>query len=223
MPFSSPCQCERVWDMDGLPVLRARIDLPAPKSHRSIRSFYALQSHAYLRYCERFLFPRASAAFRLALEESRPFTPYEASLTWHKTYESDTVLSLWIQSRELTDSLFLQRRGDTWDLTSGAPFAPSRILPRRRKHLFYEIACAETERRIRCGALHCREHWHRFLRRSLNPQNFCLSPEGLLFFLPMHTLSETSPEIPTFTIPWTQLPPTAKLPPKTDGSFKNTD
>ena len=223
MSFSSPCRRERTWEINGLPVLHARIDLPAPEAHRSIRSFYALQSHAYLRYCERFLLPQAAAAFRLALEESHPFTPYEAALTWHKTYEEGSILSLWVQSRESTGSVFLHRRGDTWDLATGAPLSPTRVLPRRWKHLFYETARAETERRIRCGALHSRKHWHQLLRRNLNPQNFCLAPEGILFFLPMHTLSEASSEIPTFTIPWAQLRPAAKLPPETGGSFKNKD
>ena len=199
-----PCSCERIWESDGVPVLRAVIDLPCPEECRSIRTFYALQSRAYLRYCETFLLPPANKDLLLTLEESRPFTLHEASLTSKITYQEGSLLSVLLYSRE--DSGLVHCRGDTWDLATGAPVPLSRFLPRRRwKRFFYEAASSELERRIRSGAARCREDWQRSLRRNLSARNFYLTEEGLSFFVPMYTLGGAELGIPTFTIPWKNL------------------
>ena len=77
MPLSltTPFTQERTWDADGIPVLHAAITLPCPegkdKTARRIRKFYQLQARAFLRYCERFLLPRARAAWAAASSASR--------------------------------------------------------------------------------------------------------------------------------------------------------
>lgn len=205
MPLCQSCTQERTWEAEGLPVLHAAIDLPCPEASRRIRRFYALQSRAYLRYCQQFLLPRAEVAARTALEESRPFSPWEADLSWQCTYEEGSLLSLWVQSREAGDGVFYQRRGDTWDLAASAPVPLSCFLPRWWKRLFREVASAEMERRTRSGAAICRPDWQRQLRRTLNPRNFYLTEDGLTFFVPMYALGGAGLGIPTFTVPWAVL------------------
>ena len=223
MPQYPPCTLERVWEAHGLPVLRAAIDLPAPAESSRIRKFYALQSRAYLRYCESFLLPRATAEAERCLEGSRPFHPHQAELTGRVTFQEGPLLSLRVQSREEGEGIFLQHRGDTWDLAAGTPVSLGQFLqkPRRWKGLFYEAASADMDRRIRCCALPCREDWRRTLRRSLNPRNFYLTEEGLAFFVPMYALGDTSLGIPTFLLPWCEENCVkVKLPPVSGGSFQ---
>lgn len=78
---TQPWAAEREWTADGIPVLHAVATLPRPEPVqggicRRIDRFYRLQSRAYLRYCERFLFPQAREECRSALAASAPFTPH---------------------------------------------------------------------------------------------------------------------------------------------------
>ena len=195
--LNTPMTRERTWEADGIPVLRATISLPSPegrdKASRRIRTFYRLQSDAFLRYCENFLLPRAKAAAGLSC--------WEAELTYRVTYDRDGLWSLYTQSRERTDETLLIRRGDTWDLSEAAPVPLTRFLRRRFRWrgLLYPAACAQLEQRQRAGAIHLHQDWRQRLKKALNPRDYYLTEEGIVFFLPMHSVSG---DIPTFTIPW---------------------
>ena len=205
MPLSlnTPSIRERTWDADGIPVLHAAVTLPSPegrdKASRRIRTFYRLQSDAFLRYCENFLLPRAKAARDAAADA--PLPCWEAELTYRVTYDQDGLWSLYTQSREVTDETLLIRRGDTWDLDQAAPVPLARFLRRRLRwrRLLFCTACAQLEQRQRAGAIHLRQDWRQRLKKSINPRDYYLTDEGIVFFLPMHSVSGS---IPTFTIPW---------------------
>ena len=121
-------------------------------------------------------------------------------------------MSLYTQSRE--PGPLVIRRGDTWDLSEGAPVPLSRFFRRRGlwRRVFYHAACADLERRQRGGAADLREDWRHQLKRSLNPRNYYLTEEGLTFFLPMYALGGAQLGIPTFTVPWNEKnsPPFSK-------------
>ena len=58
---------EREWTVEGLPVLTAQVSLPEPvgsenRTTRRIRRYYRAQCRAFLRYCDRWLFPMAARA-----------------------------------------------------------------------------------------------------------------------------------------------------------------
>ena len=77
------------------------------------------------------------------------------------------------------------------------------------RRIFYNAACADLERRARSGAVRLREDWRRNLKKSLNARNYYLTEEGITFFLPMYSVSDSTGGIPTFTIPWREgtVPP----------------
>lgn len=206
MPPSLAMPYEKTWDVDGVPVLHALISLPCPeeKAQRRIRRYYQLQSRAFLRYCESFLLPEAKSSFAQALSESHPFHCRETELNYRITYQEGSLLSLYTQSRE--PGPLVIRRGDTWDLSEGAPVPLSRFFRRRGlwRRVFYHAACADLERRQRGGAADLREDWRHQLKRSLNPRNYYLTEEGLTFFLPMYALGGAQLGIPTFTVPWNE-------------------
>ena len=213
--LATPFTQERTWDADGIPVLHAAIALPNPegtdKASRRIRKFYRLQARAFLRYCEHFLLPRARTAWSAAAETGAPLPLWDAELTYCVTYDRDGLWSLYTQSREVTDELLLIRRGDTWDLSEAAPVPLERFFRRRWmwRRIFYNAACGDLERRERSGAIRLREDWRRNLKKSLNARNYYLTEEGITFFLPMYSVSDSTGGIPTFTIPWREgtVPP----------------
>lgn len=211
MPSRVTIPFQRTWDADGIPVLQVSISLPCPegkdKAARRIRRYYQLQARAFLRYCEGTILPEAKAALALALEESRPFQCREAALSYRVTYQGGSLLSLYTQSLETGPEPLLLRRGDTWDLAEAAPVPLGRFFRRcgQWRRVFYDAACADLSRRQRAGAARLREDWRRQVKRCLNPRDFYLTEEGLVFFLPMYAIAGPREGIPAFTIPWPTL------------------
>ncbi|MFR7894349.1 MAG: hypothetical protein ACLU38_10035 [Dysosmobacter sp.] len=91
---------EREWTVEGLPVLTAQVSLPEPvgsenRTTRRIRRYYRAQCRAFLRYCDRWLFPMAARACREALADSRPLPQLQAELSFRVTYNEGGFWSLY--------------------------------------------------------------------------------------------------------------------------------
>lgn len=208
---TEPFVAEQVWEAEGIPVLSAAVSLPRPvpdadRTARRIRRYYRLQCRAFLRYCQNWLLPQAKAEYRAALAASRPLPQFRAELSYQVTYNENGLWSLYTQSREVTlpGQTLLQRRGDTWDLRTGYPAELGEFFPRRSgwRRQLVALAEAEIRRQEAAGISRYREHWRRELRRRFNPQNFYLTPEGLVFFYPMYALAPGVEGIPAFTVPF---------------------
>ena len=207
---------EREWTVEGIPVLTAAVELPQPQGadavSRRIRRYYQAQCKAFLRYCERWLFPQAEAEYRAALAASAPLPCFRAELGYRVTYNSGGLWSLYTQSREVTGHTLLTRRGDTWDLTAGYPIALSAFFPARapwRRQLL-ALAAEDIQRQERSGVARYDPDWRKKLRRRFNPRNYYLTDEGLTYFFPMYTIAPAAEVIPAFTLPYGQrdlLPP----------------
>lgn len=211
---------QREWTVDGIPVLSASVELPAPEPERSrvcrrIRRYYQLQCRAFLRYCEHWLLPQAEAEYRLALASSAPLPCFRAELTYQITYHEGRLWSLYTQSREQTlpGQTLMTRRGDTWDLAAGYPIALQDFFPRRtpwRRQLL-SCAAAEIQRQERIGLAQYHEDWRKRLRRAFNSQNFYLTAEGLAFFFPMFSIAPAVERVPTFLLPYGDSGPNPHL------------
>ena len=206
---------EREWTVEGIPVLTAAVELPQPQGadavSRRIRRYYQSQCKAFLRYCERWLFPQAEAEYRAALAASAPLPCFRAELGYRVTYNSGGLWSLYTQSREVTGHTLLTRRGDTWDLAAGYPVPLSAFFPARspwRRQLL-ELAAEDIQRQERAGIARYDPEWRKKLRR-FNSRNYYLTEEGLTYFFPMYAIAPAAEAIPAFTLPYGQrdlLPP----------------
>ena len=208
---TEPLTADREWTVEGIPVLTAVVSLPQPipattQITRRILRYYRLQARAFLRYCERSLFPQAEAEYCAALACSAPLPHFRAELTHHITYNENGLWSLYTQSRESTGagSPLLTRRGDTWDLTTGYPVPLSAFFSPHAswKKQLISLAAEEIQRRKQSGLSLYHETWRKGLRHHFNPQNFYLSPDGLVFFYPMHAIAPAMEGIPAFTVPF---------------------
>ena len=206
---------EREWTVEGIPVLTAAVELPQPQGadavSRRIRRYYQAQCKAFLRYCERWLFPQAEAEYRAALAASAPLPCFRAELGYRVTYNSGGLWSLYTQSREVTGHTLLTRRGDTWDLSAGYPVPLSAFFPARspwRRQLL-ALAAEDIQRQERAGIARYDPEWRKKLRR-FNSRNYYLTEEGLTYFFPMYAIAPAAEAIPAFTLPYGQrdlLPP----------------
>ena len=212
---AEPFAAEREWTVEGIPVLTAAVELPQPQGadavSRRIRRYYQSQCKAFLRYCERWLFPQAEAEYRAALAASAPLPCFRAELGYRVTYNSGGLWSLYTQSREVTGHTLLTRRGDTWDLTAGYPVPLSAFFPARspwRRQLL-ALAAEDIQRQERAGIARYDPEWRKKLRR-FNSRNYYLTEEGLTYFFPMYAIAPAAEAIPAFTLPYGQrdlLPP----------------
>ena len=212
---TEPFAAEREWTVEGIPVLTAAVELPQPQGadavSRRIRRYYQAQCKAFLRYCERWLFPQAEAEYRAALAASAPLPCFRAELGYRVTYNSGGLWSLYTQSREVTGHTLLTRRGDTWDLAAGYPvplsaFFPARSLWRRQ---LLALAAEDIQRQERAGIARYDPEWRKKLRR-FNSRNYYLTEEGLTYFFPMYAVAPAAEAIPAFTLPYGEralLPP----------------
>ena len=208
---------EREWTVEGIPVLTATVELPQPQGADAvslrIRRYYQAQCKAFLRYCQRWLFPQAEAEYRAALAASAPLPCFRAELGYRVTYNEGGLWSLYTQSREhtLPGPALLTRRGDTWDLTTGYLVPLSAFFPVRsswRKQLL-SLAAEEIQRQERAGISRYDPDWRKKLRR-FNSRNYYLTEEGLTYFFPMYAIAPAAEAIPAFTLPYGQrdlLPP----------------
>ena len=218
-----PTEAERVWDAEGVSILRARASLPQPtapsRRWRKIRAFYRLQNRAFFRYCQAELRPFAEAEYRTARENGVPLPDFRAELTFQETYRAGRWWSLYTELWENAAPGVPTRRrwGDTWDLTTGYPAPLSDFFPPRShwKRKLLALAAEEIERREKRGISVYRPDWRRRLRRSFNPRDYYLTPDGVVFFFPMYALAPPMEGIPCFVCPWaeTAFPDAAPLPP----------
>lgn len=208
-----PFVAERVWTVEEIPVLSARVEVPQPvpcasRTARRIRRYYQLQCRSYLRYCEKWLLPQARAEYQAALASSTPLPRFHAELEYRVTYRDERFISLYTQSREsLGGRTVVTRRGDTWNLAEGYPVPLQAFLPPKfpwRKHLT-ALAADEIRRQERAGVARYREDWRKHLRRGLDPRNYYLTEEGAAFFYPMYALAPAAEGIPTFLLPYGEV------------------
>ena len=207
---TEPFAAERKWTVEGIPVLTAAVELPQPQGagavYLRIRRYYQSECSAFLRYCERWLFPQAEAEYRAALAASAPLPCFRAELGYRVTYNSGGLWSLYTQSREITGHTLLTRRGDTWDLTAGYPVPLSAFFPARspwRRQLL-ELAAEDIQRQERAGIARYDPEWRKKLRRRFNSRNYYLTEEGLTYFFPMYAIAPAAEAIPAFTLPYGQ-------------------
>lgn len=203
-----PFTAEREWTVDGIPVLSAVVSVPQPipvsdRLSRRIFRYYQAQCRAYLKYCQRDLFPQARSAYQAALAISAPFPLFRAELTYQITFQDTHFLSLYTQSTESDgERVWRLRRGDTWDLAGGYPVPLSDFFPPHSpwKRQIAEQAAEEIRKQEAAGIAQYDVHRWQELRRRFNPQNYYLTPEGPAVFFSMCTIAPAAEGIPVFLL-----------------------
>lgn len=204
----------REWQKEGVPVLKMSVSLPTAtqmpdaRIRRFIR-YYRSFARSYEQYCARFLLAEAAEDFRAKAEASRPFSPWEARVSFSVTFATPRLVSICTDAEEFHGGKRerLIRRTDTWNLLDGFPlrlsdFFPGEILYRRRilKRLRGEVASE------RARGVNFREDAKLRLRTAFNPENFYLTEEGLHVYYQMYALAGEDAGTPDFLLPWEKSP-----------------
>ncbi len=205
----TPLHDERVWEADGIAVLRAEVTLPrcGEKGRRARRfdRYYRRYARAYLRYCEGELLPRAAEQMRSAMERSAPWKCAQVTLGYTVTLTRGGLLSLYTEGREehLPPRLTI-RRAETWDMRRGLLLPLADFFPPKTavKRLLVRSAWAQAASQIDEGSAAYYPSYRAALRRCFSAHSFYLTPEGLHWFYPMYSAASAAEGIADFCLPY---------------------
>ena len=87
---------ERIFEHDGIPVIRLTVATPVitggkKRAAQRINAFYGHVADAAEKYIGKKLQRRAAADFTAALENSRPFEPYRVKLTFEASEDGEML------------------------------------------------------------------------------------------------------------------------------------
>ena len=199
---------EKTLTLTGEPVLELKLSWPQGEGAgplvRSVSRYYARLAQGWQRQWEREGYLCACVALAQKREQSRPFTPWTASLSGQVTLDNGEYLSIAMLAREVhADGRVLEYRwGDTWAWQDGAPVPLGALFQgqkRWRKQLRSQLEQAVEQSR-RSGA-YLDQEIKKPLRRWFSPSRFALSPEGLELYYPQCTLAPAVEGALVFRLP----------------------
>lgn len=196
---------EKVFTWEEEPVLLCKLcSLQlSPGLERPGRYYKRLEAVWTARW-EKLLYPRACAALQAARTASRPFRPWEASLTGTVTLCTPERLSLCLEAAERLDGphTVVLRHGDTWELPACRPVPLSALFPAGfgwRRWVLDEVA-RQIQARQQAGEARFYPDWARRLPRCFDPERFYLTAEGPVVFFPLYALGPYVEGVPTFPL-----------------------
>ena len=204
--------CEKELMCDGMCVLRVRMGQPeaacggTARFRRRFDRFYHAEAKAFMKYCSAFLFEDAAREYRAAVEASRDFQPFEASLSFRTIFNKCDLISV------VTDAVekygrgvpTVVRRADVWDARSGYPLSPASFFGSgsRAKKVCIANASLESARRVEEGSSVFLPKYEKLLKKKYSGRNFYIVGDEYRFFYPMCSVAPEIEGIVEFSIPF---------------------
>lgn len=199
---------KQTLNWDGEPVLTVSLQFPRlseeTAGQRRIARYYRQAAEQWKARWTGPLFLRAQAAARLAREQSRPFRPWEAALTYRLTVQSETLLSLYLDAYEFSGGAHgvTVRQGDTWELPRGLPRSLASFFPPRfrwRRAVLEQVR-AQIEARLANGEAWFFEDWRQRLPAAFDPEHFYCTQAGPAVFFPLYRIAPYAEGISVFPL-----------------------
>ena len=204
--------CEKELMCDGMCVLRVRMGQPeaacggTARFRRRFDRVYHAEAKAFMKYCSAFLFEDAAREYRAAVEASRDFQPFEASLSFRTIFNKCDLISV------VTDAVekygrgvpTVVRRADVWDARSGYPLSPASFFGSgsRAKKVCIANASLESARRVEEGSSVFLPKYEKLLKKKYSGRNFYIVGDEYRFFYPMCSVAPEIEGIVEFSIPF---------------------
>lgn len=198
------------WELtlEGEPVLHCVLTQPVCtgtwKGLEAINRCYRHAAEIWRRRWERELYCMACLDLADRRARGKPFRPWQARLTTQITYQGNGVLSLFQDGTEQAgyDRPLTVRRGDTWDLQTGAPQSLARFCSGQRhwKRKILEQVCQQMQMRLAQGESLLDTDCIRKRKKYFREDCYYLTSEGANVFFPMYAIAPGAEGIPTFCV-----------------------
>ena len=194
---------------EGEPALELELRWPRlPEQTPALRRINRYYRKTVQQWRERWqtdLLRQAGVSLQAARQASRPFTPWQAELTWRVTWQGDGLLSLYADAVEQTPGRrpFTVRRGDTWELASGTPCTLPSLFPPHTPWRRQILAAVEKQIRaaLAAGESSFYEGWEKRLVTCFDPDRFYLTEDQICVFYPLFSIAPFAEGIPCFSLP----------------------
>lgn len=200
---------------EEIPVLRLQMERPelpptaTAAAGRRIGRYYRRLELFCLSLCRKSLLPAISESFRLALAESRPFSPAVLSLRYTVTLAGPERFSLYwdlsLTGNKPSEEIRL-RFADTWNLSTGYPVSMASLFPPGYK---YKKLLSEAAARSLSPAKGRRDPNLRLFRRLFSERSFYLDESHIYYFFPSQEQPFGNSGVSVFSAP---LPPPERKP-----------
>lgn len=192
------------------PVLTYTIHYPiftsdcSEQAAKSINSFYAAISVKMESYCRNSLAEEAKKQADYAGRYQYPFFPYEFISGYTAAYNTGCITSLFFDQYTYAGGAHgsTVRCSDTWDFKLGKRLSLADFYPRDpsyRENILKELERQAKERETK-GANTFFEDYPKLLKNSFKPENFFVTPEGIVIYFQQYDIAPYSTGIPEFLL-----------------------
>lgn len=191
---------DRILTHEGIPIISLKIKYPEfskndSRAIKRLNRFYERIHHEYIKTVQKNVMPIGIGKYFESLENSREFIPFELSLSYAVTENSEFCLSLY---REITEKCKKGRAevfrfGDTWDTRTGWPILLCNFdrenKSRRFKKRLIAAAIAEAEKQTEKQEVQYYEDYKKRIKKYFDKENFYIKDEKLILFYPENTIA----------------------------------
>lgn len=170
-----------------------------------INAHYASLAKERELYCRTVLYPQAIASARYISDNTPPFHSYEFYINYTITYNSDCITSLYFEAYTYMGGAHgaTIRTSDTWDFTSGKKLSlrdfyssHAEFTPELLENIQQQIG-----RRLETCPSAFFDDYPALLQDNFHPQNYYLTPDGIILYYQQYEIAPYSSGIPEFLLP----------------------
>lgn len=205
-------QLTRELEYDFTPILHYDIRYPqfegegCEKGLEKINAFYSQRAQRLALYACKDLFAAAADQYDYDQENGFPVMPYELVANYTVTLNNGCTLSLYWDQYIFTGGAHgnTTRYGHSWDVKAGCALTLQDFFPRNFDYKIdlTEQIIGQIAEQIAAGNDIYFDDYEENVIAEFNPQNFYLTPEGLVIFYQQYAIAPYSSGIMEFTIPY---------------------
>ncbi len=201
-----------------IPVFTYQIDFPdfsvplRPDVEKRVNQYYILLSRKTEHYCHTVLFPQAVESARYIQINYPPFHSYQFQSVFQVTLNQNCITSLYMDQYEYMGGAHgsTLRLSDTWNLDDGVKLGLEEFYPPDPDfpETVFKMIELQIAARLKDSPSSYFDNYAVLIRENFHPENYYLTPEGIVLYYQQYDIAPYSTGIPTFTLPFPENIPT---------------
>ncbi len=173
---------------------------------QDINSYYAADARKTKVRCRTVLYSQAVANSRYIVKNTPPFNSYTFESVYTTTYNQNCVTSLFFDSYTYLGGAHGEtfRKSDTWNFSNGNRMTLEDFYPKENSYInyFFQTIEQEIEKRLKTEPGSYFDNYPDLIRNTFKPENFFLTPEGIILYFQQYDIAPYSTGLPEFLLPF---------------------